>query len=145
MLNKKSKYGLKALLFLSGLPLGQSATVAKVAKSQNISTIFLFSILSELQNAGLVVSKKGRDGGYSLARKPNEITANEVIRILNGPLFLLPCELNARNHLCDDCIDKTNCRLRLSLLEAQRTIFEILDKLTLEEMRARADLGEKMN
>ena len=68
MLTKKGKYGLKALVHLSGLPVGQLAFVNDIAVANNIPKKFLYAILGELRNAGFVQSRKGKEGGYRLAR-----------------------------------------------------------------------------
>ena len=68
MLTKKGKYGLKALVHLSGLPAGQLAFVNDIAVANNIPKKFLDAILGELRNAGFVLSRKGKEGGYRLAR-----------------------------------------------------------------------------
>ena len=91
MLTKKGKYGLKALVHLSGLPAGQLAFVNDIAVANNIPKKFLDAILGELRNAGFVQSRKGKDGGYRLARLPAEIKVGHVVRVLDGPLAPIPC------------------------------------------------------
>ena len=73
MLTRKGKYGLKALIHLSHLPQGQLALVNDIATTNSIPKKFLDAILGELRNAGFVQSRKGKDGGYRLARHPDEI------------------------------------------------------------------------
>ena len=68
MLTNKGKYGLKAMVHLAGLERGALAQVADIAETNSISKKFLDHILTELRHAGLVFSKKGRGGGYALAR-----------------------------------------------------------------------------
>ena len=75
MLTKKGKYGLKAMVHLAGVEPGALAQVTDVAEANSISKKFLDHILSELRHAGLVYSKKGRGGGYALARSAHEIRA----------------------------------------------------------------------
>jgi len=83
MLTKKAKYGLKALVFLAGIEPGQTALVADIAAANQIPKKFLDAILGELRNAGFVHSKKGKGGGYTLARVPEEIGVGNVIRALD--------------------------------------------------------------
>src|SRR5262245_21369223 len=73
MLTKKGKYGLKALLHLAGMHPGQPALVSDIAAANNIPKSFLDAILGDLRNAGFVHSRKGKGGGYMLARAPGEI------------------------------------------------------------------------
>ena len=70
MLTNKGKYGLKAMVHLAGLEPGKPALVADIAAANDIPKKFLDAILGELRTAGLVHSKKGRGGGYALARAP---------------------------------------------------------------------------
>jgi Rrf2 family protein len=86
MLTRKGKYGLKALVHLAGLPEGQLAFVTDIANANNIPKKFLDGILGDLRKAGFVRSKTGKDGGYMLARAPDEIRVGHVIRVLDGPL-----------------------------------------------------------
>ena len=73
MLTKKGKYGLKAMVHLAGLAPDKLAQVADIARTNSISKKFLDHILTELRHAGLVYSKKGKGGGYALARPAHEI------------------------------------------------------------------------
>ncbi len=84
MLTKKGKYGLKALVYLSRIPVGQLAFVGDIATRNNIPKKFLDAILGELRNAGFVQSRKGKEGGYRLARPASEIKIGHVVRVLDG-------------------------------------------------------------
>ncbi len=86
MLTKKGKYGLKAMVHLAGLAPDGLAQVADIAKTNSISKKFLDHILTELRHAGLVYSKKGKGGGYALARPAHEIRVGAIVRALDGPL-----------------------------------------------------------
>src|ERR1019366_827417 len=105
MLTKKAKYGLKALVFLAGIEPGQTALVADIATANQIPKKFLDAILGELRNAGFVHSKKGKGGGYTLARVPEEIGVGNVIRALDGPLAPIQCASQTVYRRCDDCVD----------------------------------------
>ncbi|MGZ9116490.1 MAG: RrF2 family transcriptional regulator, partial [Methylocystis sp.] len=84
MLTKKAKYGLKAMVHLAGVRPGETALVAEIAASNQIPKKFLDAILGELRNAGFVHSKKGKGGGYMLARAPSEIGVGNIVRALDG-------------------------------------------------------------
>ena len=88
MLSNKAKYGLKALIHLAGHE-GVSLA-ATIALNNNIPRKFLDAILLELTKAGILASKKGKGGGYQLARPADAITAGQIIRILDGPLGRSP-------------------------------------------------------
>lgn len=138
MLTKKGKYGLKALVHLAGLPTGQLAFVNDIAIKNNIPKKFLDAILGELRNAGFVQSRKGKDGGYRLARLPSEIKVGHVIRVLDGPLAPIPCASRTQYQSCEDC-DEATCQVRHMMLEVRQAIAEVLDNRSLAEMRDAAN------
>ena len=134
MLTKKGKYGLKALVHLSTLPTGQLAFVNDIAVANHIPKKFLDAILGELRNAGFVQSRKGKGGGYRLARPASEIKIGHVIRVLDGPLAPIPCASQTQYQRCEDC-DETTCRVRHMMLEVRHVIAEVLDNRSLAALR----------
>ncbi len=142
MLTKKAKYGLKALVYLAGLDPGQTALVADIANANQIPKKFLDAILGELRNAGFVHSKKGKGGGYTLARTPAEIGVGNVIRALDGPLAPIQCASKTVYRRCDDCVDELHCAVRMVMLQAREAIASVLDKTTLGQMRQMGLEGE---
>jgi Rrf2 family protein len=138
MLTKKGKYGLKALVHLSYLPAGQLAFVNDIAVANNIPKKFLDAILGELRNAGFVQSRKGKDGGYRLARPADDIRIGHVIRVLDGPLAPLSCASRTQYQPCEDC-DEATCQVRYMMLEVRQAIAEVLDNRSLAAMRDCAD------
>jgi len=138
MLTRKGKYGLKALVYLAKLPVGDLAFVNEIARDQNIPKKFLDAILSELRNAGFVQSRKGKDGGYRLARPATEIKVGHVVRVLDGPLAPIPCASRTQYQACDDC-DEATCQVRHIMLDVRQAIAEVLDKRSLAEMRDAAN------
>ena len=140
MLTKKAKYGLKAMTYLAGVEPGQTALVADIASQNQIPKKFLDAILSELRNAGFVHSKKGKGGGYMLARPPAEISVGNLVRTLDDPLAPIQCASKRLYRRCEDCVDETHCAVRLVMMEARDAIARVLDNTSLENMRA---LGEK--
>lgn len=139
MLTKKGKYGLKALVHLARLQPGESDLVSNIAESNDIPKKFLDAILGELRNGGFLFSKKGKGGGYMLARPAEEITIGDVVRTLDGPLAPIPCASHRFYRPCDDCGDQAACAVRLMMLEVRDAIANVLDKRTLADMRALAD------
>ncbi|GMN10586.1 hypothetical protein MTsPCn9_24390 [Croceitalea sp. MTPC9] len=102
MLSKKTKYGLKALTFLASQPDREPVQIAEVAKHENISQKFLESILLTLRRNGFLGSKKGKGGGYYLIKEPAEIQMTSVMRILEGPIAMVPCVSLNFYEKCDD-------------------------------------------
>lgn len=139
MLTKKGKYGLKALVHLSRLPSGKLAFVNDIAVTNNIPKKFLDAILVELRNAGFVVSRKGKDGGYRLARPAAEIRIGHVIRVLDGPLAPLACASRTQYQRCDDCDEEATCEVRHMMLEVRQAIANVLDSRSLAAMRDAAN------
>jgi Rrf2 family protein len=139
MLTKKAKYGLKAMVDLAKLDPGRSTFVAEVAERNAIPKKFLDAILGELRNAGMLSSKKGKAGGYMLARPAEDITVGAIVRALDGPLAPIACASRSAYVPCDDCRDVSGCQVRALMVEVRDAISEVLDERSLAEMR---DLGD---
>jgi Rrf2 family protein len=132
------------MVHLAGLEPGQLAQVADIAQTNSISKKFLDHILTALRNAGLVYSKKGKGGGYALARPAHEIRVGAIVRALDGPLAPIPCASVTAFRPCDDCDDLKACSVRLIMVEARNAIASVLDHTTLAEMRARSSADNRM-
>lgn len=142
MLSKKSKYGLKAMLELAAVDAGQRPLQAgELADRQRLPKKFLEAILLDLTRHGLLQSKLGRGGGYVLARKPGDITVGEIIRVLEGPLALIPCVSRTAYRKCDECLDEATCGVRLAMKEVRDATAHILDNTTLAGLNARSRAG----
>jgi Rrf2 family protein len=135
VLTNKGKYGLKAMAHLAGLEPGALAQAADIAEANCISKKFLDQILTELRRAGLVYSKKGKGGGYALARPASGIRLGSIVRVLDGPLAPIPCASVTAFRACDDCSNLEVCPVRLVMVEARNAIADVLDTRTLAEMR----------
>ena len=83
-------------------------------------------------------SKKGKGGGYMLAKPAEAIIVGDIVRALDGPLFPLSCASTSAYRRCDDCSDETSCQVRLMMLDVRNAIADVLDRRSLAEMR---DLG----
>jgi Rrf2 family protein len=139
MLTNKGKYGLKAMLHLAGLREGEIAQVALIAEVNHIPKKFLDQIFADLRRAGLVHSKKGKAGGYALAKPANEIPVGQIIRALDGPIAPFLCASANFYRPCDDC-DEQVCAVRRLMIEARNALSSVLDTQTLADMRARHDV-----
>jgi Rrf2 family protein len=144
MLTNKGKYGLKAMVHLAGQPVGQPALVADIAAANNIPKKFLDAILGELRNAGLVHSKKGRGGGYALAKSPLDIMVGDIVRALDGPLAPIGCASSNFYRRCDDCPSEKQCHVRLMMLEVRASIAAVLDHRSLASMRDLAEVDAEL-
>lgn len=136
MLSQKTRYALKALLELSGLPAGATLSSSAIAARRNIPVKFLEGILAELKRDGLVRGQRGRSGGYQLAQSPEVISFGAVVRLMEGPLALLPCVSATQYRRCADCFDERTCELRILFREVRDSTATILDGWTLADARA---------
>ncbi|BAF89177.1 MULTISPECIES: RrF2 family transcriptional regulator [Azorhizobium] len=134
MLTKKGKYGLKAAVHLARLGPGESNQVAEIAEANQIPKKFLDVILGELRNAGFLSSKKGKTGGYKLAKLPEDIIVGDLIRALDGPLAPIPCASRNAFVPCDDC-DVEHCEVRRLMVKVRDAMGTVLDTYTLAQMR----------
>lgn len=131
MLSQKARYALRALVELARAE-GAQLTAGELALRADAPRKFLEAILLELSRSSLVTSRRGKFGGYTLARPAPEISFAEVIRVVDGPLALAPCvspRLGFRK--CDDCPDLDLCTLREALLRARDATAEVLEAYTL--------------
>ena len=141
MLTNKGKYGLKAMLHLARLREDEIAQVAQIARSNNIPKKFLDQILSDLRRVGLVHSKKGKAGGYALAKPAKEIKVGEIVRAIDGPIAPFLCASMTAYRSCDDC-DEQVCAVRRLMIEARNALSSVLDTQSLADMVARGDVKE---
>ena len=123
MLSKKTKYGIKALTFLGRQENRTPVAIAIISKSENISLKFLESILLTLRKNGILGSKKGKGGGYYLLKEPAEIPMTSIMRILEGPISMVPCVRLNFYEKCADCPDENACSVhRLMTLVRDNTL-----------------------
>lgn len=134
MLSRKSKYGLKALLLLAQESGRGPVLISRLAERDGLPHKFLEAILLDLKRHGLVESRKGKGGGYYLLRKPEEITFGEVIRVLEGPLALVPCVSQTAYRPCVECVDEATCGVRLAMQQVRDATADILDGTTLSDI-----------
>ncbi|MGZ9033175.1 MAG: RrF2 family transcriptional regulator, partial [Rhodospirillales bacterium] len=112
--------------------------IADIAAKNDIPKKFLDAILLELKHAGFLASKKGRGGGYSLARPASRILVGDVVRALDGPLAPIPCASRTAYRRCADCRDTSTCRIRRLMIDVRDAMSEILDRTTLADLRDRS-------
>ena len=137
MLSKKTKYGLKALTFIAKLDSNNPIQIKTIAEHENISIKFLESILLTLRKNGFLGSKKGKGGGYYLIKKPSEIRMVDVIRILEGPIAMVPCVSLNFYEKCEDCPDEELCSISRLMIQVRDSTLKVLRNNTL------ADLAKK--
>lgn len=134
MLSKKTKYGLKALAYIARQEDNSPVQIATISKSENISHKFLESILLSLRKAGFLGSKKGKGGGYYLLKAPSDIIMTDVIRVLEGPIAMLPCVSLNYYEKCDDCPDENACSVHKLMIQVRDNTLNVLRNNTLADL-----------
>lgn len=135
-ISKKGEYALKALVELAiNYDKGEVITlINEIAERENIPPKYLEQILLNLKNAGILVSKRGVGGGYSLSRSPENISLGEVIRVVDGPIAPLNC-VSTSAHI--SCPDELSCGLYSVMLEVRNAIANIVDNISLKDIAKR--------
>ncbi len=138
MLSHKARYALRALVELARVGADKAHTDAQLTSGElsaraDAPRKFLEAILLELSRRGIVVSRRGKFGGYVLSRPAADITFAEVIRVIDGPLALAPCVSRMAFRKCDDCPDLATCALREALMRARDATSDVLEGYTLAD------------
>ncbi|MFM7655842.1 MAG: Rrf2 family transcriptional regulator [Paracoccaceae bacterium] len=137
MITQKMKYALKALLVLAdeaARPVPEGLTIEEIARRAGTPKRFLEHILLELRNAGVIRSTRGRLGGYSLLKKPADVSIPDLLRTIDGPIAPLPCLSRSAYQRCEDCADEASCRIRKVFGEVFWSYLVIIESLTLQDM-----------
>ena len=134
MLSNRAKYGLKALIYITQHP-ETSVQSGEIAAARNIPKKFLDGILLDIKNGGVLYSKKGKGGGFQLARPAKRILIGQIIRLLDGSLAPIACASHEDGEKCADCTgEPQECGVRALMREVNEAIVTVLDHRTLEEL-----------
>ena len=142
MISKKTKYALKALIYLAREYDKGPILIADLAREERIPKKFLELILLTLKNNSILQSKKGKGGGYYLGRPPRDITMGQTIRLMEGPLAPVPCVSETAYAPCEECATESTCGIRLVMKEVRDAIAGILDSTTLADVLDKIDKAE---
>ncbi len=129
-LTKRADYGLIAMKYLAERAEGQASSAKEIAESNGIPTELLAKILQRLVRAKLLTSQHGTNGGYTLSRDPRTISAFDVIKAIEGPLFITSCVTHK-----GECEQTTRCTVREPLRKVSLGIEEVLSKLTIWDLK----------
>lgn len=143
MISMKTKYALKALAALAETRDRGALQIAELASSENIPKKFLEAILLTLRNQGVLASRKGPGGGYSLAVAPATLTIGRIVRAFEGDLAPVPCLGDATPSKCAECSDLGTCGIRLVMADVKNAVCSVLDRTTLADMIERSELERK--
>lgn len=132
-LSKRGEYGLRALQDLAAHYQDNPVPGKELAQRNNIPQKFLEQILTILKHGRIVNSQKGPQGGYALARPPEQITLAEVIRLLDGPLAPIPCVSATAYEPCG-CPNMDTCGLRRVMKQVRDVVAEMMESTTLADL-----------
>ena len=134
MLSKKCQYALHAMVYIAEHDPSQVVTIQEIAIQKNIPRKFLEIILSELKAGGMIGSRKGKTGGYYLARKASDINILEIVRLIDGAVAMLPCVSLNFYQSCGRCEDETTCKINKVFSGVRDQTLKILSTNTLADL-----------
>ena len=135
MLSKKAKYALKALLYLTKNADKGLVLISEIATAERIPRKFLEAILVDLKTQGVLQSTRGKNGGYSLAKNPAQVSVGNIVRMIDGPLAPIPCVSHLYYRKCDECLDEETCEIRLVMKKVRDATAAILDTTYLADLQ----------
>ena len=133
MLSKKTQYAFRALEVLARKYGEGPVLISEIARKKKIPLKFLENILLQLKKDGVLDSKKGKGGGYFLALKPSHVPVARVIRVVDGPIAMLPCVSLYFYKKCKNC-DEKHCGLHDIMIDVRDAQLAILEKKTLADL-----------
>src|SRR5919107_1455222 len=133
MLSKKAQYALQALMYMADKPANEPTLIAEISRKRRIPLKFLENILLELKNEGVLESKKGKGGGYFFKIPPKDVPLARIIRIIDGPIAMLPCVSLYFYQRCENCNEKF-CGLHDILVEVRDATLAIMENRTLQDL-----------
>ena len=142
MLSKKAKYAIKALLALAERDRDEPMRIADLAREEQIPPKFLELILLGLRNNGILQSRKGKGGGYLLARDPADIYLGQIVRMFDGPLAPVPCASQTAYVRCADCTNEAVCGVRLAMKEVRDATAKILDATSIASLHLKVEAAQ---
>jgi Rrf2 family protein len=134
MLTMKARYAIRALTALASLPTGHPVLTGDIAKAESIPQRFLEGIFHELRRRGVLQSRRGRGGGYSLVMSADEITVEAVVTALDGPIASSSCPGSQGCRGCQECKNAANCGSRLVLERVRASVATALRGVTIAEL-----------
>ena len=133
MLAQRTRYALRSLLFLAEQPGPEPVQLAHIAQTQHVPPKYLELIMLDLKKAGLIKSTRGPKGGYVLARAPEAISFGDIVRVMEGPIALIPCASVNYYARCGDCHDEATCAIRKAFGMVRDQTTSLLDGIALSD------------
>lgn len=133
MLSRKAQYAFRALTHLVDRYEKGPVLISEIATEKRIPIKFLENILLELKKVGVLESKKGKGGGYFVKDHPSKTSVAKVIRVVDGPIAMLPCVSLYFYEKCSNC-DERNCGLQGIMENVRDATLNILESKTLQDL-----------
>ncbi|NPA24615.1 MAG: Rrf2 family transcriptional regulator [Deltaproteobacteria bacterium] len=130
-LTRASDYAIRGVIYMAMQPAGAIVVIPEVAREMDVPVGFLARIFQSLSRIGIVISHRGKKGGYSLARKPEEITLCDVIEAVEGDIRINTC-LDGYS----ECNRMSYCPVRKELAGVQNELLNSLKKTNFAELAA---------
>jgi Rrf2 family protein len=134
VLSRRTKYGLKALIYIAKQDNLMPVLISEIALNENISKKFLEGILLDLKKTGILGSKKGKGGGYYLLKEPKDISVATIFRFLDGPIAMLPCVSLNFYEKCNDCPSEETCAVNKLLIQVRDNALNVLNNKSLSDL-----------
>jgi len=128
-LTRGAEYAIRAMTYLARYPQGHVASLHEIGEAQDIPESFLAKILQSLVRSGLALSQRGAHGGFTLARPASDITMQQVIEAVDGPISVNQCVLSPQ-----DCARSASCVTHVAWLRAQSQLMDVLGSITLQSL-----------
>lgn len=113
--------------------------ISEIAQKEQLPKKFLEAILLELKRGGFLGSKKGAGGGYYLMKKAEDIRLAAIIRVIDGPIALLPCVSLNFYEKCEECTSELYCGIRDVMKDVRDATLQILTQTSVADMIQRED------
>ena len=139
MLSKKAQYAFRALTHLVEKYDQGPVLISEISRKKKIPLKFLENILLELRKAGILESKKGKGGGYFFRLPPRDIPLARIVRLIDGPIAMLPCVSLYFYERCRNC-DEKQCGLHDMMILVRDANLRILERKTVADLAKRGGL-----
>jgi len=120
-------------MYMADKPANEPTLIAEISKKRRIPLKFLENILLELKNEGVLESKKGKGGGYFFKIPPKDVPLARIIRIIDGPIAMLPCVSLYFYERCKNC-DEKNCGLHDTMVQVRDQALKLLERKTVADL-----------
>jgi Rrf2 family protein len=132
-ISRRAEYALRALLLIAKNQKVKVHQIQELSERGNIPVKFLEQILLHLRNEGLLTSKRGVGGGYSLRKRASDIAVLDIVELIDGPIAPLPCALERPSEPCG-CPDPTRCPLRPLMRQTREMVRELFSSKTVQDL-----------